>query len=243
MDGKNAYWQMAIDEALLILRSEGKVLDTLRLYVFKPSAVTIGYFQRIRESVNLEFLESAKIDYTRRITGGGAVYHDAAGEVTYSVVLPASGPLVDIGESYRVICSGLVRALRRMGVNAEFVPVNDVVIGGRKVSGSAQTRRRGYLLQHGTLMYATNVEVLERALVVPSAKLQSKGVKSIRDRVVTLKDILGEVDVDSLVKNLAWGFAEALGREVLFGELGEEELRLAEKLVEKYRSRDWVFKR
>lgn len=243
LDGRDVYWQMAIDEALLTRAPQRKVEGTLRLYKFYPSAVTIGYFQRIRESVNLDFVHANSIQYTRRITGGGSVYHDAQGEITYSVVLPITGALTDVQESYRIICGGLVYTLRKMGVPAEFVPVNDVVVYNRKISGSAQTRRAGYLLQHGTLMYATDLDVLEKALLAPSVKLQSKGVKSIKERVITLKHVIGEVDLDSLVKSLVEGFAIALNASIYYDSLREDELRVAESLVEKYRSSSWIFKR
>jgi len=243
LEGRDAYWQMAIDEALLQLRVRGEVENTLRLYRFKPSAVTIGYFQRVGDAVNLEYIKANSIDFTRRITGGGSVYHDTNGEVTYSIVLPVQGVLTDVLESYRVICSALVYTLRKLGVNAEFAPVNDVVVSGRKISGSAQTRRMGVLLQHGTLMYATNLDVLEKTLVAPREKLASKGVKSIRERVVTLKDIIGEVDVDLLVKTFIEGFKQALNAEIYHDELSEKELRVASELVGKYKSPEWIYKR
>ncbi|MGC8983051.1 MAG: lipoate--protein ligase family protein [Desulfurococcaceae archaeon] len=243
LEGRDVYWQMAIDEAMLLLRSRGLIGNTLRLYRFKPSAVTIGYFQKIRDAVNLDYVEKAGIPYTRRITGGGSVYHDENGEVTYSVVLPIEGALSDVQESYRIICSGLVHALRKMGVQAEFAPINDVLVMGRKISGSAQTRRAGFLLQHGTLMYATDLDTLEKALVAPTIKLQSKGVKSVRERVVTLAMVLGRVELDELVKNLVDGFSAALNATVYYDELSEKELKAAEELVEKYKSREWIFKR
>lgn len=243
LDGRDVYWQMAIDEALLKLRLEERIPDTLRIYRFKPSAVTIGYFQAIRESVNLEYLIENKIDFTRRITGGGAVFHDTNGELTYSITLKITSELSDVLDSYRVICSGLVYALRDLGVEASFVPVNDIVVYGRKISGSAQTRRRDTLLQHGTLMYATDIDILEKALVVPRVKLESKGVKSIRDRVITLRDVIGEIDVDRLVESMISGFARSLGRGYIIDEYREIELKTASDLVEKYRDPSWIYRR
>ena len=243
LDGRDVYWQMALDEALLLMRTRGEVPNTLRLYRFKPSAVTIGYFQKISEAVNLEFLNENNIPYTRRITGGGSVYHDTNGEVTYSIVLPVEGVLTDVLESYRVICSGLVHALRKLGAPAEFIPVNDVVVYGRKISGSAQTRRSGYLLQHGTLMYATNLDVLEKTLIAPREKLESKGVKSIRERVITLRDIIGQVDLNTITNSLVEGFSRALNAEVYYDDLSERELNMASELVDKYRDYKWIFKR
>ncbi|MCC6003440.1 MAG: lipoate--protein ligase family protein [Thermofilum sp.] len=243
LEGHDAYWQMALDEALLVLRSLGRIANTLRIYRFKPSAVTIGYFQKIRESVNLEFLHERGIQYTRRITGGGSVYHDTNGELTYSVVLPIEGALADASESYRVICSGLVYALRKLGAPGEFIPVNDVAVYGKKISGNAQTRRAGFLLQHGTLMYATDLDTVEKALLAPREKLESKGVRSIRERVITLREVIGEVDVNALVESLIEGFSKALSAEVYHDVLSEEELRAADNLVAKYRSPEWIFKR
>jgi len=243
LEGRDVYWQMAIDEALLTLRSRGEIDDTLRIYRFKPSAVTIGYFQKIREAVNLEFLDENGIQYTRRITGGGSVYHDTSGELTYSIVLSIRGVLTDVLESYRVICNSLVYALRKLGVSADFIPINDIVVHGKKISGSAQTRRAGFLLQHGTLMYATDLNILEKALIAPREKLESKGVKSIRDRVITLRDIIGEVDVNVLVEYLVEGFSKTLSAEIYYDELSERELRVASELVSKYKSFEWVFKR
>lgn len=243
LDGRDVYWQMAIDEALLHLRLNDSIPDTLRIYRFKPSAVTIGYFQAIRESINLEYLLANKIDFTRRITGGGAVYHDMNGEITYSIVLKIQGELVDVLDSYRIICSGLIHALREHGVEASFMPINDIVVYGRKISGSAQTRRHDTLLQHGTLMYATDVEVLEKTLVVPRVKLESKGVKSIRDRVITLRDVIGEVDLDRLVKSLITGFSRILHRDIYIDEYREVELRTASDIVAKYKDPSWIYKR
>lgn len=244
LEGRDAYWNMAIDEALLELRSREEAPDTLRIYVFNPSAVTIGYFQKISESVDLEFLHSKGIDVTRRITGGGAVFHDYQGELTYSIVTPAQGPLSDVNESYRIICSGIVHALRSFGVQAEFVPINDVSVHGKKISGSAQTRRGEVLLQHGTLMYNTDLDTLEKALRVPAVKLASKGVSSIRERVTTLYSLIPQrPSKREIAEALVAGFSQALGRRVFFADYSEAELELARKLVEKYKSRDWIFRR
>ncbi|MEM4717397.1 MAG: biotin/lipoate A/B protein ligase family protein [Desulfurococcaceae archaeon] len=243
LNGRDVYWQMAIDEALLYLRLNNSIPDTLRIYRLRPSAVTIGYFQAIRESINLDYLLTNRIDFTRRITGGGAVYHDMNGEITYSIVLKTQGDLVDVLDSYRIICSGLIHALREHNVEASFVPINDIVVSGRKISGSAQTRRHDTLLQHGTLMYATDIDILEKTLVVPRVKLESKGVKSIRERVVTLRDIIGEVDLDKLVKSLIKGFSKVLHRDIVIDEYREVELRTASNILSKYRDIAWIYKR
>jgi len=240
----SAEWNMAVDEALLELRKASRSPSTLRLYVFKPSAVTIGYFQKIAEAVNLEYAKSRGIPVVRRPTGGGSVYHDENGEVTYSIVAMVGEVPRDIEESYRVICAGVVYALEELSLEAEFVPINDVVVRGRKISGSAQLRRGDAVLQHGTLMYATDLETLASVLKAPKEKLVSKGATSILERVTTVSRELGRrVTKDEVVRAMIKGFSRALGVEFVEGQLTPEERRLAEKLLEKYRSREWNYKR
>ncbi len=244
IDEGNASWQMALDEALLILRGRNRAPDTIRLYVMKPSAVTIGYFQKVSESVNLAYVEEMGIPVVRRITGGGAVLHDEKGEVTYSVITSTSKVPDNILESYRMICEGIIRALESFGLEAEFSPVNDVLVEGKKISGSAQARVQDAVLQHGTLMYDTNLENLSRALIVPKEKLISHGVTRIEGRVTTISRLLGrKVTREETIKALKEGFERALNIELEEGELSDEELNLAKRLEKKYRSREWNFRR
>ncbi len=169
----------------------GRVPDTVRLYAFSPSSITIGRFQSVRHDVNLEEARRLGIPVVRRITGGGSVFHDEfGGEITYSVVIgedyhPA---LRNVEESYRYLAGPLVDALEELGLDAGFSGLNDIVANGKKISGSAQTRRKGVILQHGTFMYSTRLEVLARVLRVSKAKLSDKGgVSSIWERVTTLE--------------------------------------------------------
>ena len=232
--------QMAIDEAIMRARIEGRVPDTVRLYVFKPSSVTIGRFQSVKHDVNLEKAKELSIPVVRRITGGGSVFHDEYGEITYSVVIgedyhPA---LKNIQESYRFLAGPLVDALKDLGLNAEFSGLNDIVVNGKKISGSAQTRRKGVILQHGTFMYSTRLEVLASVLKVSKEKLKDKGVRSIYERVTTVEREgikLSREEAYELLKN---SFFRAFPLEV--GELTDYELELAEKLIEeRYGNEKW----
>ena len=241
----SVFLNMAIDEAMLVLRAEGAIPDTVRFYKIRPSAVTMGYFQSVTEDVNTKRCSALRLPIVRRITGGGAVYHDAEGEITYAVVASEKSPSMprNIAESYRVICGGIVQALRRLGLEAEFKPINDVVIGGKKVSGSAQTRRRGAVLQHGTLLYDTDIDTLASVLLVPREKLEDKRITSIKERVTTVSRALGRKVSDREVVNaLVEGFSEALNARFVESGLTERELRLAEKLVgERYSRDEWNY--
>ena len=241
---KNPYYNMGFDEALLVLKNQGVIPPTLRLYMWSPSTVTIGYFQRIRDVVNLEYAEKHNIPVVRRITGGGAVYHDMYGEITYSIVLDAKGSLLDVQESYRIICSGLVEALRHVGLEASFAPVNDIIVNNKKISGSAQTRKRNTILQHGTLLVSSNLDIMEKVLVVPKEKLISHKVVSIKDRVTTVSTELGrDIEPEDLIPYLIKGFEKALNLKLVEEKPSTKEVRLAEELSEKYRKHEWNFKR
>ena len=232
--------QMAIDEAIMRARMEGKVPDTVRLYAFSPSSVTIGRFQSVVHDVNLEEARRLGIPVVRRITGGGSVFHDEFGEITYSVIIgedyhPA---LRNIQESYRYLAGPLVNALRELGLYAGFSGLNDVVANGKKISGSAQTRRKGVILQHGTFMYATRVEILGKVLRVSKEKLRDKGISSIWERVTTLEREgikLSRWEAYELLRNSFFN-AFPLGE----GELTDYELELAERLIEeRYGNPEW----
>lgn len=240
----DVYWNMAVDEAMLVLHEKGLIPNTLRIYIMKPSGVTFGYFQRIEDAINLEFLRSRNMDYTRRITGGGAVYHDMNGEITYSVVAKIDNISWDILESYKIICQGIVYAIEEFGLKAEYRPINDVLVNGKKISGSAQARKKQSLLQHGTLMYNTDLNILSNAIKIPREKMLAHGIKSIRERVTTLSIELGyNPGYKRVVKALINGFKKALNIEFERRKLTPMEIMYAKKLVRKYRSKEWIFKR
>lgn len=247
--GGDAYWNMAVDEAMLRARVEGLAPNTVRLYTWNPSAVSIGFFQSLQHEVDVEECRRLGIDIVRRITGGGAVYHDSQGEVTYSVVtseadLRRMGFDPSIQPSYEALCLGIVKGLRMLGVGAEFKPINDIVVAGRKISGSAQTRRMGVILQHGTLLLKSNLATMFRVLKVSKEKISDKLIKAAEERVTNVFKELGrELGLDEVVEALVSGFEEALGVKLVEGELTRRELSLVEELRERYRSRAWLEQR
>lgn len=237
LESGDASFNMAVDEALMRFGT-----PTIRFYKFKPSAVTIGYFQRVSSAVNLEEARRLGVKVVRRITGGGSVYHDENGELTYSIIAPEELFPKGLAESMRYICEGVVRTVRALGLEARISGINDVTIGAKKVSGSAQAREHGVLLQHGTLMYATDLEKLASVLSAPREKLEDKGVTSILERVTTLSRELGRNLSFEEVLNAAMEGFSFLG-EFQDGELSEEEWNLVDMLVEKYSSDEWNLRR
>ncbi|MEM2546603.1 MAG: lipoate--protein ligase family protein, partial [Candidatus Bathyarchaeia archaeon] len=188
----DAFYNMALDEAIVIARSKGLVPNTLRFFRWEPSAVSIGYFQGLEEEVDIEACKRLGVDYVRRRTGGGAVYHERDGELTYSIIMNEDHPLIsrDFQKTYETLCSGLVRGLRLLGVPAEFKPINDIVVEGKKISGNAQTRGMNVVHQHGTILRDVNPTIIFTVLMVPSEKIRDKMIKSAEERVTSINRYL-----------------------------------------------------
>ncbi len=232
---------MAIDEVILEKIAQGASPPTVRFYRWRPSAVSIGRFQRIREVVDIDKCRKLGIDVVRRITGGGAVYHDYNGEITYSVLAPEELLPRDITKSYREICGWIARSLETLGIESSFQPINDIIVDGKKISGNAQTRRKGVVLQHGTILYDLNLEVMFSVLRISQEKISDKLIKKIEERVTSITRIV-DVDYSEVVKALWEGFS--YGKDVYRGELNEKEISRAEELAEKkYSNEEWTFLR
>lgn len=234
----DAFTNMAIDEALLL---SGR--PTLRLYRWRPSAISIGYFQSIAEEVNLAECRRCGVDVVRRITGGGAVYHDSEGEITYSLVCPQEMLPGNIMDIYATICSSLARGLHHMGLDARHAGINDIVVNGKKISGSALTKKYGGVLQHGTLLMKVDVKKMFSLLKVGKEKITDKDIQTVEERVTSVEREGGIMDEEEARKALLRGFEEGMKLTFDEGELTEEERKNAEMLREKYASRAWNFKR
>lgn len=237
------FYNMALDEAIARLVGQEIIPPTLRLYGWWPRAVSIGYFQEVIDVVDIEFCKNQGIEIVRRITGGGAVIH-TEGELTYSFIVKDDGSVIskDIEESYKQICSPIVETLKKFGLNAKFRPINDIEIEGRKISGNAQTRRFGAILQHGTILISLDFNLL-KALKINVEKFKDKSVKDVTKRVVTLKELGLEVTREQLSNVLIEEFEKYFNVKAIFVDITEEERKLVSELVNKYKSHLWNFRR
>ena len=228
----SAAMNMAIDEAL----SE-TAIPTIRFYGWKPSAVSIGYFQSLEKEVDLDHCKKHSVDFVRRRTGGGAVFHEH--EITYSIIGKEELFPRDILASYREICGCIVDSLDLLGIPAEFKPINDITTNGKKISGNAQTRRNGVLLQHGTILYEVDVDKMFSILKVPDEKIRDKMIATAKERVTSVKQ-QKDVSKDELLNALLKGFTK--NREFGFFSLtGEEKARAEQLSKERYRTGAWNF--
>ena len=237
---------MATDEAILRQVTAGKSPNTLRFYTWDPSAVSIGYFQGIAQEVDLDVCRENSVAVIRRLTGGGAVYHDREGEVTYSICIKDSYPGIPhkILDSYSILCAGLVKGFEYLGISAEFKPINDIIVNKKKISGNAQTRRFGGILQHGTLLCKVDPQLMFSLLKVPDEKIRDKLIQAVEERVTSIEKELGQVDRDAVIQAMISGFGETLDIELVTGQLSLPETSLAARLkAERYENKTWNFKR
>ena len=219
---------MAIDRAVLVANSKGKSPPTVRFFTWKPSAISIGYFQSLEEEVDLDICKKLGVDYVRRITGGGAVFHDD--ELTYSIVISENHPKIpkNIMESYGRICGAIINGLDYLGIESNYKPINDIIANSKKISGNAQTRKFKTVLQHGTVLMDVDVEKMFSILKVPNEKIRDKLISDVKERVTSVKHVLGrDVSFSDAAEAMKTGFEEEFRVKLVDGKLTEEELKLA----------------
>ena len=184
-DNTDPLYNMAFDEYAL----EQLPLDEPLFFLWQNSpSVIIGLNQNVYSEVNLDYLREHGIILARRVTGGGAVYHDL-GNLNYTIV----GRSADLERDYPEYARHMLRALQALGVDAELSGRNDILVGGRKVSGYAKRVYKDRLMVHGTLMYDVDLDRLTAALTPSAEKLTSKGIASVRSRVTNLRQHLPQV--------------------------------------------------
>jgi len=244
-EGDNAYRNMAIDNAILVANSKGLVPPTVRFYYWVPSAITIGYFQSLEEEVDLLMCKKHGVDYVRRITGGGSVFHE--NELTYSIVISEDHKKIpkNIMDSYGRICGAIIKGLDNFGIKSVYHPINDILCNGKKISGNAQTRKHRTVLQHGTVLLDVDVEKMFSLLRVSDEKMVDKLVSDVKQRVTSVRNVLNrKVPFSEIVNDMKKGFEDEFNSELFSGDLTEEEIYLADDFEKNcFSLEDWNHKR
>lgn len=179
------YINLAIEE--YVLNNFGEK-DTYLLFYINENSIIIGRNQNSVEEINTDYVEANNIKVVRRLSGGGAVYQDA-GNLNFSFITKDDG---DSFHNFAKFTEPVVQALHSIGVPAELIGRNDLLVEGRKISGNAQFSTKGRMFSHGTLMFDSEIEHVVSALNVKKEKIQSKGIKSIRSRVANISEYLAE---------------------------------------------------
>ena len=237
----DAFTNMALDEAASEAVASGSAAPTIRFYAWKPSAVSIGCFQSMEDEIDLEVCKRLNVDAVRRRTGGGAVYHDNFGEITYSVIAPQDMFPKNIIESYNIICGWIIDSLRLLNLETIFVPINDIVLNGKKISGNAQTRRNRVLLQHGTILYDVDVKKMFSLLRVPDEKIRDKMIAAVEERVTSITKQNEQITKMDLYDALVKGFTK--DKQWQYGKWSDNELQRARELAKtRYSTKEWNYK-
>lgn len=238
---QNAYMNVALEDVCINAVAEGKSPPLVRFYNWEPSAVIIGYFQSLEQEVDIEACRRDGVDIVRRRTGGGGIYQDVHGGLTYSVVAPESYFPKEIIPSYQFVADWMIKGLKQLNIDAQFAPLNDIQVNGKKISGNAQTRRKGVALIHGTLLYHVDPEKMFTYLKVPDEKIKDKMIASVKERVIGINQF-GVKSREEGYEALKHGFLH--GKEFKEMDLTPDELNEAEELVEeKYSNPQWIAQR
>lgn len=213
--------------------------DYVILWINGP-AIIVGKNQNTIEEVNRDYVEENEIRVVRRITGGGAVYHDL-GNLNFSIIKNASDKDKIDFKKYNI---PIVNALEKLGLECELSGRNDITLDGKKFSGIAQSVWKSRVLNHGTLLFDAELDVLSKALNVKPDKIQSKGIKSVKSRVTNIKDYLRDTDIDIYqFRDLLLKYIfEFDGEEISEYKLTSDQLNQVNKLFEeKYSTWDWNY--
>jgi lipoate-protein ligase A len=255
---------MAIDEAIMRAHGRGEVAPTLRFYGWQPAAVSIGYFQSMAKEIDLEAVKAGGWGYVRRPTGGRMIFHHI--ELTYSVTIREELLPGGVIETYRDISQGLLAGFQRLGAPAELSggevdprradpggnhtacfdspSAYELIVGGRKAAGSAQTRKDGVILQHGSIMLDLDLPLMFSLMRIPD-DLRTKLAERLAKKAVTLRETLGrDVSYEEARDAFTEGFAAGMGLTLTPGALTQAEEADAAALVrEKYGNDSWNLKK
>ena len=266
-DAADAAWNMAADEAMLQLHASGKIPPSLRFYSWQPLALSLGYFQQARREVDFEECEKRGIRVVRRLSGGRTVLHDR--EVTYSLVVKESESYIPEGltASYLFFSRGIAAGLTSLGVepnlhfprptagNSSAVPFRsaacfdapshyELTVGERKIVGSAQTRRDGVLLQHGSILLDFDPESLVDVFAITAEERRRKLLEELSRRAAGLNAVAGkQFAFMEVATAVASGISAQCGLHLKRSQRDLPELELVQELVQKYRSKEWTLRR
>ncbi|SMC88132.1 lipoate--protein ligase family protein [Sporomusa malonica] len=254
---------MAVDEAILHAHAAGTAPPTLRFYGWQPAAVSLGYFQKAETEVDLAECQRQGIDVVRRLTGGRAVLHDA--ELTYSIVVREDHPLIPatITASYRYLSQGLLAGLKQLGIDAHMTMPKaaygqtkrhqasaacfdapshyELTAQGRKLVGSAQVRKNGVILQHGSILLTFNPRLIASLLNLPTPEAKDTVAAMLARRAISANEAANrEISWAEACEAMMKAFGPALGIDLEPGSLSSEEQGAARELAaSKYSQHSW----
>ncbi|KPH58383.1 octanoyltransferase [Staphylococcus epidermidis] len=264
---KNPYYNMAMDEALLNFVSRGEIDPVIRFYTWNPATLSIGYFQRLQKEIDIDKVKEKGYGLVRRQTGGRGVLHDK--ELTYSVIVPESHPNMPstVTEAYKIISQGLLEGFKNLGFETYFaIPRSkeerdklkqprssvcfdapswyELVVEGRKIAGSAQTRQKGVILQHGSILQDIDIDDLFDMFKFKNERLKAKMKENFVQKALAINDISNQhITLNEMENAFEAGFKKGLNIDFKPLELTEKQLEEVQELEDKYRSEAWMYRK
>lgn len=261
------YYNMALDEALLNFVSRGEIDPVIRFYTWDPPTLSIGYFQRLEKEIDIDMVRKKGYGLVRRQTGGRGVLHDK--ELTYSVIVPESHPAMPktVTEAYRVISNGLLEGFKSLGFDAYFaIPRSkeereklkqprssvcfdapswyELVVEGKKIAGSAQTRQKGVILQHGSILQSIDIDDLFDMFIYKNDRLKSKMKDAFVEKAIAINDLSDKhVTLSEVEDAFKKGFAKGLNINFKPLELTKAQQQEVHELEKKYRSDEFLYRK
>lgn len=261
------YYNMALDEALLNFVSRGEIDPVIRFYTWDPPTLSIGYFQRLEKEIDIDMVRKKGYGLVRRQTGGRGVLHDK--ELTYSVIVPESHPEMPktVTEAYRVISNGLLEGFKSLGFDAYFaIPRSkeereklkqprssvcfdapswyELVVEGKKIAGSAQTRQKGVILQHGSILQSIDIDDLFDMFIYKNDRLKSKMKDAFVEKAIAINDLSDKhVTLSEMEDAFKKGFAKGLNINFKPLELTKAQQQEVHELEKKYRSDEFLYRK
>lgn len=261
------YYNMALDEALLNFVSRGEIDPVIRFYTWDPPTLSIGYFQRLEKETDIDMVRKKGYGLVRRQTGGRGVLHDK--ELTYSVIVPESHPAMPktVTEAYRVISNGLLEGFKSLGFDAYFaIPRSkeereklkqprssvcfdapswyELVVEGKKIAGSAQTRQKGVILQHGSILQSIDIDDLFDMFIYKNDRLKSKMKDAFVEKAIAINDLSDKhVTLSEMEDAFKKGFAKGLNVNFKPLELTKAQQQEVHELEKKYRSDEFLYRK
>ncbi|MBT2214843.1 octanoyltransferase [Virgibacillus dakarensis] len=252
---------MALDELLLHWHSERKIPPILRFYQWSAPSLSVGYFQNVDKAIDLPALDRYQVPLVRRLTGGSAVLHDD--ELTYSIIIAEDKPYIpaSVGEAYYILSKGIFAGYEKLGITVNYAETTksnksrsavcfekpalyELMVNGKKISGNAQTRQKGVLLQHGSIPRSIDKIMLFDLFRFPSEELRERNRRAFDKKATTISQESNvPISIDTMKDAFKTGFETGVDIELfpfaLTNEQWDEVYQLAEK---KYNTNEWNFK-
>ena len=225
----SAYMNHALGDSLTHFVGKGNSPPTIRFAEYWPPAVSIGVKQKIREVVNLEECQKLGINVVRRGSAGGAVYLKKDMALSAIIIAPHEYFHRDVDKNYRELYDRIIKALEKFGIKANFKRPNDLIVEGKKICGGVQYQTPDCVFVAGTMLYIVDKETMSKVLN-----------ENADEKVTSIKEH-AKVSKATLIKELTKALTE--DKNYYFGEITEEEMSKAKELAEKYKKKEWIFKK